>query len=61
MNYERMSNKKLLQLVHLRIPDAQITGVDGKNRSTVIAFLKFYDASEVTGTPKTLKRTTKAI
>ncbi|HAR95944.1 MAG TPA: hypothetical protein DCR97_08290 [Deltaproteobacteria bacterium] len=43
MNYERMSNAKLFQLIQSRMPNLHITVVDGTNRRSVIAFLKVAD------------------
>lgn len=40
MNYEKLSNRKLHQLIQLREPALLIYEVNETNRNTVIAFLK---------------------
>lgn len=61
MNYDRMSNRKLHEIVKLRMPGIHITGVDANNRSTVIAFLKVSEGMGITTAPKTHRRSTKAV
>lgn len=59
MNHERMSNRKLHQLIRLRVPWMFLNGVDESNRCTVISFLKFLDGGMKT-TYKKFRRSIKA-
>lgn len=59
MNYERMSNTKLFQLIQSRMPGLHITVVDRTNRCSVIAFLKVSDGLGFSTKDKIVRRPTK--
>lgn len=59
MNYEKMSNRKLHQLIRLKEPALLIGEVDETNRNTVIAFLKLSNGMTFGTGDKKFKRSAK--